>query len=233
MNDKKKIADLERRLVLIEDDAKMLARHLELIQAPAIEDSNGFNYHNYLGNILECVDLKSDEHTQYVMWNEDSPNKELTLPDADSLNKTAVTMNSNYAQTVDNIIDKLKEIGVDGETMQFIVGCVGLEEQLHRQFIVSTFPTTDTTDLVAEKQMLDEEDLIRDGKLRAKIPPFEQRKTRREIDAYLRKLREGEEKKEYNLEFHLKATAKKVWDDIYNNDHLWANDFESYYTGKN
>ena len=54
---------------------------------------------------------------------------------------------------VKDIIAKLKVIDVDGETMQYILEQVGMEEQMLRQLIMSN-PHTDTTDILEEKRIL-------------------------------------------------------------------------------
>lgn len=54
---------------------------------------------------------------------------------------------------VKDIIAKLKVIDVDGETMQYILKEVGMEEQMLRQLIM-TSSETDTKDLLEEKRIL-------------------------------------------------------------------------------
>lgn len=122
-----------------------------------------------------------------------------------SINSTAITSNLNNAQHVDEIIAKLRAIGVDGETMEYIVEQAGLSDQLHRQYVVSKYPAQATEELLDEKRDL-------------------------EAGASGKK---GFWQDVYNTEFHLKATAKKVWDDLQNNDHLIYSDFDSYYNSLN
>ena len=57
---------------------------------------------------------------------------------------------------VDEIIDKLKEIDVDGETMQYILEKVGMTDQMLRQLVMNN-PYTDTSDLLEEKVRLSDE----------------------------------------------------------------------------
>jgi len=62
----------------------------------------------------------------------------------------------NIPQThefVKDIISKLKVIDVDGETMQYILKEVGMEEQMLRQLIMSS-TETNTKDLVEERRIL-------------------------------------------------------------------------------
>jgi hypothetical protein len=54
---------------------------------------------------------------------------------------------------VKDVISKLKDIGVDGETMQYIIEQVGMNDQMLRQLIMSN-PHTDTTDILEEKVRL-------------------------------------------------------------------------------
>lgn len=42
----------------------------------------------------------------------------------------------NYNNTVNNIIDLLNNINVDGETMEYIIDKVGLSDQMLRQLIM-------------------------------------------------------------------------------------------------
>ncbi len=57
---------------------------------------------------------------------------------------------------VKDIIAKLKVIDVDGETMQYILKEVGMEEQMLRQLIMNS-SETDTKDLLEEKRMISDE----------------------------------------------------------------------------
>lgn len=54
---------------------------------------------------------------------------------------------------VNDVISKLKDIGVDGETMQYIIEQVGMNDQMLRQLIMSN-PHTDTTDILEERRIL-------------------------------------------------------------------------------
>ena len=51
---------------------------------------------------------------------------------------------------VKDIISKLKEIDIDGETMQYILKQVGMEEQMHRQLVMDN-DFKQTKDLLREK----------------------------------------------------------------------------------
>lgn len=53
-------------------------------------------------------------------------------------------------QNVDQIIQQLKDMEVDGETMQHILEQVGMDDQMHRQLIM-TKPIENTKNLLEEK----------------------------------------------------------------------------------
>ena len=59
---------------------------------------------------------------------------------------------------VESIIDSLRNIDVDGETMQYIIEKVGMSDQMLRQLVMS-FPQSDTKDLLEEKVELDNQRL--------------------------------------------------------------------------
>jgi hypothetical protein len=62
-------------------------------------------------------------------------------------------MENLKVQRVHEIISMLKEIDIDGETMQYILRHIGMEEQMLRQLVL-TSPYTDTSDLLEEKVRL-------------------------------------------------------------------------------
>ena len=59
---------------------------------------------------------------------------------------------------VEDIIQKLIQLDVDGETMQYIIDQVGMTEQMLRQLVMNT-PTSETIDLLEEKRMISDEHL--------------------------------------------------------------------------
>lgn len=61
--------------------------------------------------------------------------------------------NSTKTETVINL---LNEMDVDGETIQYIVEQVGMDQQLLRQLIM-TRPTQESFDLLEERYELDDE----------------------------------------------------------------------------
>ena len=59
-------------------------------------------------------------------------------------------MNLNQQSSADHIIEHLIAIDVDGETMQYIIEKVGMNDQMLRQLIMSN-PESDIKDLLEEK----------------------------------------------------------------------------------
>jgi hypothetical protein len=58
--------------------------------------------------------------------------------------------NENKKKAYDKIINDLKELDVDGENMQNILEAVGMEDQMHRQLIVS-YASTESTEALLEE----------------------------------------------------------------------------------
>lgn len=57
---------------------------------------------------------------------------------------------ASMKKEIKEIITKLKEIEIDGESMQFILNEVGLSDQMHRQLVL-TKPLKETEDLLIER----------------------------------------------------------------------------------
>ena len=57
---------------------------------------------------------------------------------------------SQNSGVVETIIDMLKHIDVDGETMQYIIEEVGMNDQMLRQLIMNN-PESETKDYLEEK----------------------------------------------------------------------------------
>ena len=55
-----------------------------------------------------------------------------------------------HAVSVNRVINILREIDVDGETLQYIIEKVGMTDQVLRQLVMNN-PYTDTSDLLDEK----------------------------------------------------------------------------------
>jgi len=95
----------------------------------------------------ECID--NDWYGLFAEPKENVSRETLEEPPT-SLCKTPQTH-----EFVKDIIAKLKVIDVDGETMQYIIEQVGMNDQMLRQLIMSN-PESDTKDLLEEKQILNE-----------------------------------------------------------------------------
>ena len=54
---------------------------------------------------------------------------------------------------VNSIINKLKDLEIDGETMEYVLRSIGMEDQMLRQLIMNS-SETDTKDLLEEKRIL-------------------------------------------------------------------------------
>ena len=64
-------------------------------------------------------------------------------------------MNNSQNVIADMIVEQLKAMEVDGETMQYILNKVGMDDQMHRQ-LVMTMPTEKTLELLKEKKDLED-----------------------------------------------------------------------------
>ena len=63
-------------------------------------------------------------------------------------------MNAQARVLADMIVEQLKAMEVDGETMQYIITQVGMDDQMHRQ-LVMTLPTENTLYFLKEKKDLE------------------------------------------------------------------------------
>lgn len=120
---------LEHRLAMVADDLKVIRKFIaqqgltEAFQKPSSTSDEAFTN---LNNIEIACDLTNDECLAWQHYN---------------------------AKEVNEIIEKLKAIDIDGEQMQFIIEKVGMTDQMHRQ-LVMTKPLQDTFYLVKEKENL-------------------------------------------------------------------------------
>jgi hypothetical protein len=64
-------------------------------------------------------------------------------------------MNTETTTLAQEIIKKLQTIDVDGETMQYILEKVGMEDQMTRQLMMSQ-PIKDVIDLYYERRELEQ-----------------------------------------------------------------------------
>jgi len=63
-----------------------------------------------------------------------------------------------HAVNINRVINILRDIDVDGETLQYIIEKVGMTDQVLRQLVMNN-PYTDTSDLLDEKVRLSDEHL--------------------------------------------------------------------------
>ena len=59
-------------------------------------------------------------------------------------------MDIHQRAAVEEIIHKLKEMDVDGETLQYIIAKIGMDDQMLRQ-LVMTLPLQQTLQLIQER----------------------------------------------------------------------------------
>jgi hypothetical protein len=64
-------------------------------------------------------------------------------------------MENFHVQRVHQIIDMLRDIEVDGETMQYILKKVGMEDQMLRQLVISQ-PIDEVDYMYEERKQLEE-----------------------------------------------------------------------------
>jgi len=120
---------LKHRLAMVADDLKVIRKFIaeqgltEAFQKPSSTSDEGFTN---LNNIEIACDLTDDECLGWETY------------------KT---------EEVNDIIEKLKQLDVDGETMEHIIHSVGMSDQMHRQ-LVMTKPTEYTNVLLEEKENL-------------------------------------------------------------------------------
>ena len=119
--------ELQHRLAMVADDLKVFRKFL---------DEQDFDL------------TKPTTHADMACTHLFNMEIALDLNDTESLNWEPYN-----AKAINDIIEKLKEIDIDGENMQFILEKVGMEEQMHRQ-LVMTKPIADTKLLIQEKKSL-------------------------------------------------------------------------------
>ena len=151
-----KIAEVEKRMVCIEKCAE------EINEAIGGYTSSVDNYETFVmsGSDIEIImrgshdieialDLKDKEvieNNWYGLFEvKEEPKKEEP--------PTSLCETPQTHEFVKDIIAKLKVIDVDGETMQYILQQVGMEDQMLRQLVMSN-PESDIKDLLEEKKEL-------------------------------------------------------------------------------
>jgi len=66
---------------------------------------------------------------------------------------TAIMQSDIVHERVMRIIDEIKAVDIDGETMEYIIWAVGMQEQMLRQFVLTSNPI-ELLELVKEKANL-------------------------------------------------------------------------------
>ena len=121
-----KVQELEHRLAMVMDDLKVIHKFItsegltELFEKQSATSDTALTN---LNNIEIACDLNSDECLGWGYYN---------------------------SKEINDIIERLKAIDVDGEQMEFILEKVGMTDQMHRQLIMNN-PESDTKDLLEEK----------------------------------------------------------------------------------
>ena len=120
---------LEHRLAMVVDDLKVIRKFIAEqgltgeFQMPSSTSDEAFIN---LNNIEIACDLTNDECLSWQHYNDTEVNE---------------------------IIQKLKAIDIDGERMQYIIEKVGMSDQMHRQLIM-TKTIADTELLLEEKSSI-------------------------------------------------------------------------------
>lgn len=120
---------LEHRLAMVSDDLKVIRKFISqrgLTETFQMRSSTSDEAFTNLNNIEIACDLTSNECLGWQHYN---------------------------ATEVNEIIEKLKAIDIDGEQMQYILEKVGMTDQMHRQLVMSR-PIQDSEILLQEKKSL-------------------------------------------------------------------------------
>ena len=118
---------LEHRLAMVSDDLKVIRKFISqrgLTETFQMRSSTSDEAFTNLNNIEIACDLTSNECLGWQHYN---------------------------ATEVNEIIEKLKAIDIDGEQMQYILEKVGMSDQMHRQLVMSK-GLSDTETLLEEKK---------------------------------------------------------------------------------
>jgi hypothetical protein len=119
---------LEHRLAMVADDLKVIRKFIAqrgLTETFQMRSSTSDEAFTNLNNIEIACDLTSNECLEWKSYN---------------------------AKEVDEIIEKLKAIEIDGENMQYILEQVGMTDQMHRQLVMRN--PIDTEILLQERKSL-------------------------------------------------------------------------------
>lgn len=120
-----------------------------------IEEASCFNQEEFEINFADVIEVFDTNETHLttedrkkliITWNNDGTFKFYHI-----VYETAQM--EQHAANVNRVINILRDIEIDGETMQYIIEKVGMTDQMLRQLIM-TNPYTDTSDLLEEKVRL-------------------------------------------------------------------------------
>jgi hypothetical protein len=109
-----------------------------------LDENNMYNYRGKYYSDFRVEIYDSNKHKDVEMIKNDAP--------------TYLCENPQTYELVKDIIAKLKEIDVDGETMEHILEQVGMDKQMLRQLVMSS-TQTDVIDLLEERIELDNQGL--------------------------------------------------------------------------
>jgi len=125
-----------------------------------IREASYFNQEEFEINFSDVIEVFDTNETHLttedrkkliINWNNDGTFKSYHV-----IYETALMDHPTVRWEVQNIIDKLKFIQVDGETMQYILQKVGMEDQMLKQLVMSQ-PIEEVRYMIEEREELEEE----------------------------------------------------------------------------
>jgi hypothetical protein len=126
---KNSIGNFQKRLMFIVDDLINIERTLREKNIDLAENNKqGVGLNTYINNIEAACDLNSDEINHWKLNNPKEVNEFFNI----------VEEKEEEDPKVKAIIDALKEMEVDGETMQHILSKVGMESQMLKQLVMTS-----------------------------------------------------------------------------------------------
>ena len=120
-----------------------------------IEEASCFNQEEFEINFADVIEVFDTNETH--LTTEDRKKLIITWDNDGTFKFYHVVYETaqmeQHAANVNRVINILRDIEIDGETMQYIIEKVGMTDQMLRQLIM-TNPYTDTSDLLEEKVRL-------------------------------------------------------------------------------
>ena len=117
-----------KRLMFIIDDLINIERTLKEKNVDLTEiNKQGVGLNTYISNIEVACDLNSDEVNNWELNNPKEVNEFFNIVKEEEIDPK-----------VQAIIDNLKEMDVNGETMQYILEKVGMENQMLKQLVMTS-----------------------------------------------------------------------------------------------